>query len=419
MVGAATKGGVILEFQTQSAAFSVTELTAYIRQLFELDDILGRLRVWGELSNFRRHHSGHCYFTIKDTGASLRCVMFRSRAMGLKFIPKDGMQVRLTGKVSVYERDGNYQLYVDSMQPEGLGDLSVAFAKLREKLLAEGLFDESRKQRIPFIPKAVGVVTSPTGAALRDIVSVAKRRHPGIPIVLVPAQVQGEEAPEQIVRAIKLLDKSNRVDVIVIGRGGGSIEELWAFNDERVVRAVAAAKTPIVSAVGHQTDFSLSDFAADLRAATPSQAAELVVPDRLELYRRLAAAQRRLNQALRHRLLKRRLRLERCLQSSLFRRPRELLRDRAQLLDQLTDRLGNAMQKVLTEKQQRLNMADKKLNLLNPWGVLQRGYSVVRRPNGDIISTAESVNSGETLDVWLHKGRLAVQVTRVSKGRES
>ena len=419
MVGAATKGGVILEFQTQAAAFSVTELTAYIRQLFELDDILGRLRVWGELSNFRRHHSGHCYFTIKDTGASLRCVMFRSRAMGLKFIPKDGMQVRLTGKVSVYERDGNYQLYVDSMQPEGLGDLSVAYAKLREKLLAEGLFDESRKQRIPFIPKAVGVVTSPTGAALRDIVSVAKRRHPGIPIVLVPAQVQGEEAPEQIVRAIKLLDKSNRVDVIVIGRGGGSIEELWAFNDERVVRAVAAAKTPIVSAVGHQTDFTLSDFAADLRAATPSQAAELVVPDRLELYRRLAAAQRRLNQALRHRLLKRRLRLERCLQSSLFRRPRELLRDRAQLLDQLTDRLGNAMQKVLTEKQQRLNMADKKLNLLNPWGVLQRGYSVVRRPNGDIISTAESVNSGESLDVWLHKGRLAVQVTRVSKGRES
>ena len=384
-----------------------------------MDNVLGRLRVWGELSNFRRHHSGHCYFTLKDAGASLRCVMFRSRAVSLKFIPRDGMRVRLTGNVSVYERDGNYQLYVDSMQPDGLGDLSVAFAKLREKLLAEGLFDESRKQPIPFIPKAVGVVTSPTGAALRDIVTVAKRRHPGIPIVLVPAQVQGEEAPEQIVRAIKLLDKSKRVDVIVIGRGGGSIEELWAFNDERVVRAVAATKTPIVSAVGHQTDFTLSDFAADLRAATPSQAAELVVPDRLELYRRLAAAQRRLNQALRHRLLKRRLRLERCLQSPLFRRPRELLRDRAQLLDQLTDRLGNAMQKVLTEKQQRLNMADKKLNLLNPWGVLQRGYSVVRRPNGDIISTAESVNSGESLDVWLHKGRLAVQVTRVSKGRES
>ena len=419
MVGAATKGGVILDFQSQSAALSVTELTAYIRQLFEMDDILGRLRVCGELSNFRRHHSGHCYFTIKDTGASLRCVMFRSRAIGLKFIPRDGMQVRLTGKVSVYERDGNYQLYVDSMQPDGLGDLSVAFAKLREKLMAEGLFDESRKQPIPFMPKAVGVVTSPTGAALRDIVTVAKRRHPGIPILLAPAQVQGEEAPEQIVRAIELLDQSKRVDVIVIGRGGGSIEELWAFNDERVVRAVAAAKTPIVSAVGHQTDFTLSDFAADLRAATPSQAAELVVPDRLELYRRLAAAQRRLNQALRHRLIKRRLRLERCLQSSLFRRPRELLRDRAQLLDQLTDRLTNAMQRLLADKQQRLNMAGEKLNLLNPWGVLQRGYSVVRRPNGDIISTAESVNSGESLDVWLHKGKLAVQVTRVSKERET
>lgn len=418
-MGATTKGGVILDFQTQSAALSVTELTAYIRQLFELDDILGRLRVWGELSNFRRHHSGHCYFTIKDTGASLRCVMFRSRAMSLKFIPKDGMRVRLAGKVSVYDRDGNYQLYVDSMQPDGLGDLSVAFAKLREKLMAEGLFDESRKQLIPFMPKAVGVVTSPTGAALRDIVTVAKRRHPGIPILLVPAQVQGEEAPEQIVRAIKLLDNSKRVDVIVVGRGGGSIEELWAFNDERVVRAVAAATTPIVSAVGHQTDFTLSDFAADLRAATPSQAAELVVPDRLELYRRLAAAKGRLNQALRHRLIKRRLRLERCLQSSLFRRPRELLRDRAQLLDQLTDRLANAMQGLLAHKQQRLSMATEKLHLLNPWGVLQRGYSVVRRPDGEIIDRAESVNPGEALDVWLHKGRLAVQVTASYKGRDT
>ena len=397
----------------------MTELTAYIRRLFEKDNVLARLRVWGELSNFRRHHSGHCYFTLKDADASLRCVMFRSRAVGLRFIPKDGMRVRLTGNVSVYERDGNYQLYVDSMAPDGLGDLSAAFAKLREKLMLEGLFEESRKKLIPFMPKAVGVVTSPTGAALRDIVTVAKRRHPGIPLLLAPAQVQGEEAPEQIVRGIELLDRSGRVDVIVIGRGGGSIEELWAFNDERVVRAVAAAATPIVSAVGHQTDFTLSDFAADLRAATPSQAAELVVPDRLELLRRLSSARRRLNQSLQHRLIERRLRLERCLQSSLFRRPRELLRDRAQLLDQLTERLTNAMHAALNQQQHRLNIASEKLNLLNPWGVLQRGYSVVRRQDGSVVSAAASVETGETLDVWLHKGKLTVNVTATEKVKDS
>lgn len=394
-------------------------MTAYIRRLFERDNLLGRVRVWGELSNFRRHHSGHCYFTLKDAGASLRCVMFRSKAVGLKFVPRDGLRVRLAGNVSVYERDGNYQLYVESMLPDGLGDLSAAFAKLREKLLAEGLFDESRKQPIPVMPKAIGVVTSPTGAALRDIVTVARRRHGGIPIILVPAQVQGEEAPEQIVRGIELLDRSGRVDVIVIGRGGGSIEELWAFNDERVVRAVAAAVTPIVSAVGHQTDFTLSDFAADLRAATPSQAAELVVPDRSELLRRLSSARRRLNQALRHRLIERRLRLERCLQSSLFRRPQELLRDRSQLLDQLSERLTHALKAALDERQQRLRIANEKLNLLNPWGVLQRGYSVVRRPDGAVISSAEAVETGESLDVWLHRGKLAVTVTRAERVRKS
>ena len=394
-------------------------MTAYIRRLFERDNLLGRVRVWGELSNFRRHHSGHCYFTLKDAGASLRCVMFRSKAVGLKFVPRDGLRVRLAGNVSVYERDGNYQLYVESMLPDGLGDLSAAFAKLREKLLAEGLFDESRKQPIPVMPKAIGVVTSPTGAALRDIVTVARRRHGGIPIILVPAQVQGEEAPEQIVRGIELLDRSGRVDVIVIGRGGGSIEELWAFNDERVVRAVAAAVTPIVSAVGHQTDFTLSDFAADLRAATPSQAAELVVPDRSDLLRRLSSARRRLNQALRHRLIERRLRLERCLQSSLFRRPQELLRDRSQLLDQLSERLTHALKTALDERQQRLRIANEKLNLLNPWGVLQRGYSVVRRPDGAVISSAEAVETGESLDVWLHRGKLAVTVTRAERVRRS
>ena len=403
----------------ESDALSVTELTSYIRQLFDRDALLGRVRVRGELSNFRRHHSGHCYFTLKDSGASLRCVMFRSRVVTLRFEPTDGARVRISGHISIYERDGSYQLYADSMVSDGLGDLNLAFAKLREKLVAEGLFDESRKKPIPLLPRAIGVVTSPTGAAIRDIVTVARRRHPGIPILLFSAQVQGDEAPEQIVRGIELLDRSGRVDVMIIGRGGGSIEELWAFNDERVVRAIAAAVTPIVSAVGHQTDYTLSDFAADLRAATPSQASELVVPDRMDLLRRLRSAQYQMNQSLKHRLIRRRLRLERCLTSGLFRRPRELLATRAQALDQCQERLSAAIEKLVERKAQRLRSADEKLNMLNPLRVLQRGYSVVRRPDGTVVCSAETVRRGDELEVWLQEGRLEVVVSETEKVRRS
>lgn len=408
-----------LTYFKESDSLSVTELTAYIRQLFDSDSLLGRMSVRGELSNFRRHHSGHCYFTLKDTGASLRCVMFRSRVQTLRFEPTDGARVRISGHISIYERDGTYQLYADSMTADGLGDLSIAFAKLREKLLAEGLFDENRKKPLPLLPRAIGVVTSPTGAAIRDIVTVAHRRHPGIPVLLFSAQVQGDEAPGQIVRGIQMLDRSGRVDVIIIGRGGGSIEELWAFNDERVVRAVAAATTPIVSAVGHQTDYTLSDFAADLRAATPSQASELVVPDRTDLLRRLRSAQYQLNQSLKHRLIRRRLRLERCLTSGLFRRPRELLRERVQALDQCQERLASAIGKLVERKEQRWRIADEKLNMLNPLRVLQRGYSVVRHPDGKVVCKAENVRQGDELDIWLQEGRLGVVVTETEKVRRS
>ena len=412
-------GATTLNLFQEADALSVTELTFHIRRLFDEDSLLNRVAVRGELSNFRRHHSGHCYFTLKDSAAALRCVMFRSRAVSLRFEPADGMQVRVLGRVAVYERDGSYQLYVDSMVAYGLGDLSVAFARLREKLLAEGLFDDSRKQPLPLLPRAIGVVTSPTGAALRDIVTVARRRHAGIPILLAPVAVQGEEAPEQIVRGIQLLDRSGRVDVIIIGRGGGSIEELWAFNDERVVRAVAAAATPIVSAVGHQTDYTLSDFAADRRAATPSQAAEIVTPDRLALTQRLRTNQHRLNQSLLNRLIRRRLRLERCLASNLFRRPQEILQERMQRLDQLQDRLASAVETLLNRNQQRWQLANEKLNLLDPLRVLQRGYSVVRRQDGQVVRRAETVGQGDRLDVWLQEGRLGVVVTETEKARQS
>ena len=412
-------GATTLNLFQEADALSVTELTFHIRRLFDEDSLLNRVAVRGELSNFRRHHSGHCYFTLKDSAAALRCVMFRSRAVSLRFEPADGMQVRVLGRVAVYERDGSYQLYVDSMVADGLGDLSVAFARLREKLLAEGLFDDSRKQPLPLLPRAIGVVTSPTGAALRDIVTVARRRHAGIPILLAPVAVQGEEAPEQIVRGIQLLDRSGRVDVIIIGRGGGSIEELWAFNDERVVRAVAAATTPIVSAVGHQTDYTLSDFAADRRAATPSQAAEIVTPDRLALIQRLRTNQHRLNQSLLNRLIRRRLRLERCLASKLFHRPQEILQERMQRLDQLQDRLASAVETLLNRNQQRWQLANEKLNLLDPLRVLQRGYSVVRRQDGQVVRRAETVGQGDRLDVWLQEGRLGVVVTETEKARQS
>ena len=412
-------GATTLNLFQEADALSVTELTFHIRRLFDEDSLLNRVAVRGELSNFRRHHSGHCYFTLKDSAAALRCVMFRSRAVSLRFEPADGMQVRVLGRVAVYERDGSYQLYVDSMVADGLGDLSVAFARLREKLLAEGLFDDSRKQPLPLLPRAIGVVTSPTGAALRDIVTVARRRHAGIPILLAPVAVQGEEAPEQIVRGIQLLDRSGRVDVIIIGRGGGSIEELWAFNDERVVRAVAAATTPIVSAVGHQTDYTLSDFAADRRAATPSQAAEIVTPDRLALTQRLRTNQHRLNQSLLNRLIRRRLRLERCLASKLFHRPQEILQERMQRLDQLQDRLASAVETLLNRNQQRWQLANEKLNLLDPLRVLQRGYSVVRRQDGQVVRRAETVGQGDRLDVWLQEGRLGVVVTETEKARQS
>lgn len=406
-----------MKLHSAEPILSVSQLTAYIRQLFETNPIMAKAKVAGELSNFRRHSSGHCYFTLKDAASSLRCVMFRNKAQLLRFVPRDGQQVRLTGTVSVYERDGAYQLYVESMTDEGEGDLALAFARLKEKLLAEGLFDAARKKALPLLPRAVGIVTSQTSAVLRDIISVAARRHPGIPLLLANAQVQGEGAGESIVRAIRLLDRSERVDVLIVGRGGGSMEELWAFNEEKVVRAVAAARKPVVSAVGHQTDFTLTDFAADIRAATPSQAAEFVVPDLSSILQRIGMSRQRLNYSLKYRLSERRLRLERCLRSSLFRRPRDLLRERAVVLDQLSERLQAAIQGLVQARRNRLELLQGKMTVLNPLGVLQRGYSVVLTPEGQIVKSAEQVLPGEQIEILLRNGTLAATVTGAGKAR--
>lgn len=386
--------------------YSVQELTRYIKHLFEKDPLLCAVSVCGELSNFKRHSSGHCYFTLKDSDATLRGVMFRSKAQTLRFDPRDGMKVIAHGQVAIFERDGQYQLYVDHLVPSGLGELSIAFAQLKEKLTTEGLFREERKKSLPLLPQTVGIVTSPTGAAIRDIISVARRRHPGIPLVLCPVLVQGPEAPAQIAQAIAALNEHGRADVIIVGRGGGSLEELWAFNDELVVRAIAASTVPIVSAVGHETDYTLSDFAADRRAATPSQAAEIVVPDVGELKRYIGALQTMAENHITARLKELRHRVTTCLSSAALGRPQDLLAEKQQFVDLLTDRLQQTVSRQLAEKHHSFTLAAEKLALLNPLSVLSRGYSITTADDGTVVTDCRQVSKNQEIDIILHHGTL-------------
>lgn len=390
--------------------FSVSEVTTYIKRLFEHDLKLTSVFVKGEISNFKRHHSGHCYFTLKDNNATIRAVMFRSRAQFLKFDPQDGLNVLAGGRITVFERDGQYQLYVDNLVPQGVGELSLAFAQLKEKLSREGLFAEERKRKLPLLPKAVGIVTSPTGAAIKDIITVSKRRFSGIPLILFPVQVQGTEAPLQIVQAIKALNSRGGIDVIIVGRGGGSLEELWAFNEEIVVRAVAESDVPVVSAVGHQTDFTLTDFAADVRAATPSQAAEIVVPDARELYRYVQTMNNMLELNMLGIIKKLRAQLEQYSNSWVMTHPADLLTAKQQLLDDSMQRLEQSLQHKIKDAKHEFTISAEKLSILSPLAVLARGYSVLRDQNGRIIRTSNEINIGEKLEAVLSKGIIAVEV---------
>lgn len=395
---------------------SVTEITRYLKQLFERDAVLSTLYVRGEISNFKKHHSGHCYFTIKDSGAAIRAVMFKSRAQFLRFQPTDGMKVVAGGQIAVFERDGQYQLYVEQLLPDGIGELSLAYSQLKEKLEAEGLFAQARKRPLPLLPQRVGLITSPTGAALRDMITVAKRRFPAIPLVLYPVQVQGPDAPRQIVQALAAFNRYKKADVLIAGRGGGSIEELWAFNDEEVVRAIAASAIPVVSAVGHETDYTLADFAADRRAATPSQAAELVVPDVAELKRYIRNRQAGLDVYIRNLLKRQRLQVEKQLQQALFKEPEQLLAGRRQLLDGLTARLEAVVKEQLTSRKQALSLAAQKLALLDPLAVLARGYSITRTEAGRVVKQTQDTQPGAQLTVLLADGALDVRVISIEKG---
>lgn len=383
---------------------SVSEVTAYIKDLLESDDALNDVRVVGEVSNLSRPTSGHLYFTLKDAAAQIKCVMWRSSAARISRALKDGDAVVARGRIGVYERDGAYQLYVTSLLRQGEGDLNAELERLKRKLQAEGLFDAARKRKLPDFPHVLGVVTSPTGAAFQDILMVLRRRYPLVRVVLAPTQVQGAEAPAQIVRAIERLNARADCDVILVARGGGSLEELWAFNDEQVVRAVAASRTPVVSGVGHEVDVTLTDFAADVRAPTPSAAAEIITPDINDLRLEVDALSLRLQAAAAARIGDARTHL------SALRRALRLLSPITQLAQQrarlreLRDRLETAQAHTLRLQRLRLDGLRAQLESLGPVSTLTRGYAIVCRRDGRVVRSAAEVTIGERLRVTVAEG---------------
>ena len=384
--------------------WTVGELTSYVRQMFEMDYRLRDIDVSGEISNFTRAASGHIYFTLKDAGAQLKCVMWRSMAERLRFRPAEGDAVIAHGRVSVYEVSGVYQLYVDHMQPAGRGDLAAAFERLKDMLAAEGLFDPERKRPIPPFPRKIGIVTSADAAALRDILIVLARRNPLVAVLIAPTLVQGELAPAQIVRALQRLDQRDDIDVILLARGGGSIEDLWAFNDERVARAIFAARHPIISGIGHETDFTIADFVADLRAPTPSAAAELAVPDLSGVGPALAEMRATLTAAIGGALAARREALRARAQWLTLLSPQRLLDSDRQRVDMLAGRLAGSVARGLERRRGRLAVAGSSLMAFNPHATLARGFAIVRGPDGELIRSVVQARPGAPLRVQVSDG---------------
>jgi len=391
---------------------TVSQLNEYVRRSFASDPMLHNVCITGELSNLKRHVSGHWYFTLKDEEAAINCAMFRTSAMGLRFRPENGQQVRVFGSVGLYAKTGSYQFYVDSMEPDGLGDLYLRFEALKRKLSEEGLFDASRKKPLPLLPKGIGIATSKTGAVVHDITRVAWRRFPGMPLYLCPVKVQGEGAAEEIARAIRALDAMDEVDVIIVGRGGGSMEDLWAFNEEIVARAIAGCKTPIVSAVGHETDFTIADFAADLRAPTPSAAAELAVPVRDALIEDVSQIADRLEHAMVQQLTLRRMKLQRITQQlTAFSPERRGERMRASL-QSIEMRLHAAMQTALTMKRHQLKQAALRISVAGPVETMKRGYAIVTKRD-ELLRSAADAHKGDRLHIRFADGKVQTLVESI------
>lgn len=396
--------------------YSVSEITNHIKISMDNDQMLRSVLIRGEISNFKNHYSGHCYFTLKDKSSSIKTVMFKSKAQYLKFMPTDGMKVVAGGSITVFERDGQYQLYVTSLFPEGAGELGLAFAQLKEKLTAEGLFDALHKKKLPPFPKTIGIVTSATGAVLRDIFTVAKRRNPKVELRLYPVQVQGSDSAQQIAAAIQFFNEKYPVDILIVGRGGGSIEDLWSFNEEVVVRAIYHSAIPIVSAVGHETDYTLADFASDVRAATPSQAAELVAVDTKEIVRYIRVLEARLEGQVRRRLEEKRNCLEKYRNNRILRNPQLVLADKRQFLDSYVEKIEQLKNVILVDKKHQLNVLLEKLQMLSPLEVLKRGYGIVKFEE-KILHQVANIKQGQNLEVILEDGSMDVVVGKVRKGQ--
>ena len=395
---------------------SVSQLNRYIKMNFDADENLANIFISGEISNFTNHYrTGHLYFTLKDDSAAVRVVMFNSSAKRLKFMPEDGMKVIARGRVGVYEASGQYQLYVDDMQPDGVGALNLAYEQLKEKLQKEGLFSELHKKPLPPYPEKVGVITSPTGAAVRDIINVLGRRFPYAEIVFCPVLVQGDGAHLQLTDAVNLFNSERAADVIIIGRGGGSIEDLWEFNDEGLARAVYNSEIPVISAVGHETDFTICDFVADMRAPTPSAAAELAVPDANELQYALSALKNRMFLNVSSGIADRRSRLEYLTSKGALKSPDEMLSNRSQRLDTAFSKMLSSYENRIGGKKVEFISAATALSKLDPMSVLMRGFAFVSDKNGKNVYSSQALAKGDKINVRFHDGSAACEVKEITQ----
>ncbi len=394
----------------QQQVFTVTEVNNFIKDLLDNVPPLQNVLIRGELSNYKIYPSGHHYFTLKDGESALRCVMFKGQAMRLRFRPENGMKVIVGGRISVYPRDGGYQLYASTLSADGIGDLYVAFEQLKAKLLEEGLFDESHKKPLPRYPRRIGIITSSAGAAVHDMIRILRRRYPIAKVILLPVRVQGVEAPPEIVGAIRYANRHQVADVLITGRGGGSMEDLWAFNDERVARAIFDSQIPVISAVGHEPDVTIADFVADARASTPSNAAEIAVPDMTGLFGYLDQSRARMGQSMHSRLQREQKHLQLLSEKRALTDPYAFLQQKALYLDFLQQKLGAAEKDAVEVQNRRFAEFTAKLDALSPLKVLSRGYAMAQTKDGTVLKSTAQVELGENINLTLGQGSLKCTV---------
>jgi exodeoxyribonuclease VII large subunit len=390
--------------------WSVTELNRYLRDLLESDELLQDIWIQGEISNLARPASGHLYFTLKDPSSTVRCVMWRASATRLSFAPRDGMVVQVHGSLGVYEANGQYQLYATEIRPAGEGALYQEFLKLKAKLEEEGLFDPSRKRPLPPFPQTLGIVTSPTGAAIQDILNTLRRRYPPLEVIIAPTTVQGIDAPAGIISAIEALNRFVSPDIILIARGGGSIEDLWGFNDESVARAIAASTAPVITGIGHETDYTIADFVSDLRAPTPTAAAEIATPNKVELISQLSVTESRLNNLVYQKISDLTRELQRTNAQLDLRSPQKMIQNYRQRLDESLRLADVAAMHRLEIHRSRLENLEMRIFSLSPEAVLRRGYAIVRKKQGEYVVSAQNVSPDESLTVQMHDGEFPVTV---------